>query len=463
MTGVEVPQTPRSFRNRCAHASAMFLFSALIFIPFQQALTLDIGFPLKISELLAAIGILLALIGAPTRLFLGRGAWIVAALLGITTVSSLWNGIATDFSFTSDAYPRGLSFDLIQYTIYAFFALVFALSVSSMLKPATVLNAFGWAVRLVVIYCAIQFIAWLVFSNSLEFIGGNVQLGSQYGIKLPRNGPLREGNYLGFFAVVCAFFLVRARDAVGVVGAVALVFYSQSTGALVGLCVGIIVGIILRPTWRKAVSLGSCLAIASGVVALVPALRHVAIGQLTKLGLIPNNLGDSYVYSLRSRSVNAETGFRMIGENPVLGVGQGRYAYHYDSYLDRTGLPENFGTTYVRPIANNVYAQIAAETGVIALMLFAALLLALLFWLRRTSSALVGAAAAICVGVIAFPAWTNLMLWAVIAACMACARHFDDEDENSDAPPSTRRARAGYERSRRWTVDLFPDRRSTIA
>lgn len=445
-----------SFRDRCVQLSAICLFAALVFVPFQQGLTIDVGFPLKISEPLAIVGILLAIIGHPTRLFAGRGAWIVGALLGVTLISSIWNGIVTDLAFINDAYPRGLIFDLAQYTAYAILALVFALALSAMLKPADVLSAFGWAVRLVVIYCLIQLVAWFVFSSPLEIIGGNVQLGSQYGMKMPRNGPLREGNYLGLFAVVSVFLLVRARDAIGVACAVALIIYSQSTGALVGLCVGIVAGIILRPTWRKAILLAVCVVMASGVVALVPALRRVAVGQLTKLGLIPNTLGDSYAYSLRSRSVNAETGFRMIGENPVLGVGQGRYAYHYESYLDRTGLPTNFGATYVRPIANNVYAQIAAETGVVALILFIALLVALLIRLRRSSSALVGAASAICVGAIAFPAWTNLMLWAAIAACMTCAVPSGNNHGCADELATTRRARNRAERSRQWSVEIAP-------
>ena len=107
---------------------------------------------------------------------------------------------------------------------------------------------------------------------------------------------------------------------------------------MAGVFVGIVAGVILRPTWRKLIVAGLIAAVAVLTAFVVPAVNRLVRGQLTKLGLIENEFGPSYTYSLRHRSVQADTGFAMAEDKPILGVGQGRYAYYFDEYLDRTGL-----------------------------------------------------------------------------------------------------------------------------
>jgi O-antigen ligase len=91
----------------------------------------------------------------------------------------------------------------------------------------------------------------------------------------------------------------------------------------------------------------------------------------------------------------------------------------------------------VRPIANNVYAQIAAETGFIALLVFVGLLGYLVFQARKESDATLGLIVATAVGLIAFPAWTGLPIWTVIGAVIVLvspARPRDDHPQNQPEP-----------------------------
>lgn len=429
------------------------LYLAIALIPFQQALTIDIGFPLKMSELLAIAGVISYVIERRFRILQSRLEWPIIVMAAIVVASSVYAAATTNGGARPEGYPQGLLFDLAQYTGYALLAMSFALALGAVLTPESFSSAIGWAVRLAFIYAAVQIIVWAVGGSFVELVNGNFQLGSQYGVRIPRNGSFREGNYLGFFAATSLFFLVRARDLVGGALAVLLVFYSQSTGAMVGIIAAIVVSVLLRPSRRKLIVLSSAIVVSAIIAVVVPAVNRLVTGQLTKLGLIENNLGPSYGYSLRSRSVNAETGFQMAFSNPILGVGQGRYSLYFDEYIDRTGLPDNLDATNVRHIANNAYAQIAAETGLIALAAFAVLLCALLYSVRKFSASLVAVVVALGVGLVAFPAWTNVTAWAVIGGLMSHVHH-----TRTQAPDiaGSRRALRQTLSARETYISLFP-------
>lgn len=428
--------------------SEWLLLLAVICIPFQQALTLDIGFPLKASELLVAAGIFSFVVERRGRIIDYRPTWLIFSIAVVVLLSSVFVAITTDGSISNAAYPHGLTFDLAQYTAYAIMALMTAIAITAVLSPRDIAIGIGWAVRIAVVYVMIQLIAWGAGSGVIEAINGNFQMGSQYGVRLPRNGPFREGNYLGFFAATALFIAARSKDILGVILAVLLVFFSQSTGAMVGIVLAIIAMIILRPTVRKLIVAAVAAVVIALVVFMVPVLNRLVAGQLTKLGLIENQFGAAYGYSLRARTVNAETGFRMGFHNSVFGVGQGRYEYHYDEYIDRSGLPDNFGVNTVRQIANNAYAQIASETGLIALLLFSIMLFTILVKVRRDSGALVAVVVSLSVGLIAFPAWTNLTAWVVIGGLFAFAKAYDANAHNPAAlAESSGRRAARYVRS----------------
>lgn len=414
------------------------LFWAIVFLPFQQALTLDLGFPLKISEVLAISGIVAALVAHRHRRRITVPVWLIVALGGVVVLSSCWNLIVgSAVTASAEMYPRGLTFDLLLYTAYAGFALAFCIAVALFMDVQLVLKALAWAVRLAALYVVLQLLFWMFGIHILEVLNGNIQLGSLYGLRLPRNGPFLEGNYLGFFAIAGFFATLKSRDWVGVGLAVLLFFYSQSTSAFVAACGAVVAIVILRPTRRKALIAGAALVFVVVIAAIVPPVTRFVTAQLTKLGIIENNLGEAFGYSLRGRTANAETGFAMAWERPLFGVGQGRYAAHYWDYLDRSGLPGNFGQNVVRPIANNVYAQIAAETGFIALLVFIGLLGYLVFQARKESDATLGLIVATAVGLIAFPAWTGLPIWTVIGAVIVLvspALPRDDHPQNQPEP-----------------------------
>lgn len=412
---------------------------AVAALPFQQALTLDVGFPLKLTEIFAVAAILAAAIERRRGWRQLPTIWLLVLLGTLVVLSTLWAIIQTGESAPTAAYPRGLYLDVVLYAGYGLLSIMFAAVVGLVMDPRQLGNAIGWAVRLAALYCVVQFVLWSVGSDALALVNGNVQLGSLYASAIPRNGPLLEGNYLGFIAAFALFLCWRSRDFWGIAICVLLTLYSQSTGAVIAIAVGLVAVVILRPRKRLVIVAASTVIVGVFAFTLIPFLRRFATVQLTKLGLIPNELGEAFGYSLRGRTANAETGLAIAADHPILGVGPGRYALHFHDYLDLSNLPDNYGQNLVRPIANNVYAQIAAEFGFPALIVFVLILALLLLRARTDSDGLVGMVAAIAVGLMAFPAWSGFPVWIGIAAAIACTRGGTDdvmEVETVPADPS---------------------------
>lgn len=396
------------------------LWLAIVCLPLQQALTLSVGFPLKLTEVFAIAGLVAAVVQQRRGYFVLPSTWMIAGIAAVTLLSTVWTALAPDPANPPPrAYPRGLMLDLFLYTGYAALAMAFCIAVAVLVPATRLVSAVKIAVRLAAAYTALQLVLWVFSSNFLTHLNGNLQLGALYGIQLPRNGPFLEGNYLGFFAAAAIFVVVRGKDWWGLGLALALFFYSQSTGAFVAIAVALVAVVLLRPRLRTILFACAVGVIGIVIALVVPPANRFVVAQLTKLGLIENNIGVAFGWSLRGRTANAETAFSMAADNPFFGVGQGRYAAHYWQYLDLSGLPSNFASWVVRPIANNVYAQIAAETGLVALALFIALLGYLMFRARAESGTALGFIVAVAVCIIAFPTWTGLPLWTMLAIAIA--------------------------------------------
>ncbi|WP_166649599.1 MULTISPECIES: O-antigen ligase family protein [unclassified Rathayibacter] len=413
------------------------LLGSVVLLPFQQAATLSVGFPLKLSEIFAVLGIgLLALEGRSRQR--RNPAAPLMVVIGVIVLLSLLRAEVSSSNDSAEGYPLGLAVDAVVYSAYAVLALVLAYSLSTLVDVKRVVRAYLIGVRLAAIYAAVQAVLWFAGSTLLSTLNGATQTGTLYGLALPRNGPFLEGNYFGFFAAAGVFIAMYAKDRTGLVLSIALVLYSQSSGATLGVVVGLLVLVALRPQ-IKTTSIISFFAVVVVVAATaIPAVGLYAQRQLIKVGLSQNTLNESLGYSIRSRSANADTGFAMGIGNPMLGVGPGRYGANYFDYLDRTGLPAGFGQRAIRPIANNVYAHIASELGLIALALFGLMLALLLVRAFRRSGPIFGLVTFVVVAMVAAPAWTGLPIWIVLAIVMAVV---SDERSAAAVSPSGVRVR----------------------
>jgi putative inorganic carbon (HCO3(-)) transporter len=93
--------------------------------------------------------------------------------------------------------------------------------------------------------------------------------------------------------------------------------------------------------------------------------------------------------SFQERKLYALTAWAMFLDYPLLGVGAGNYTVHFDRYADQVGFSAR---DYEQPgevhYPHNLYLEIAAETGLVGLAVFAAAVIAAFLSLRRARSVL---------------------------------------------------------------------------
>ncbi|ABU59157.1 O-antigen ligase family protein [Roseiflexus castenholzii] len=112
------------------------------------------------------------------------------------------------------------------------------------------------------------------------------------------------------------------------------------------------------------------------ILPLIGALLYVAppefrarFGTLDEV-LPGNNAGAYADSSIQGRSVKAEVAIAIVADNPIFGVGRGNYRLHYRDYINEI---EGAGSNTERD-AHNLYLEVAAEQGIVGLVVFVGLL-----------------------------------------------------------------------------------------
>jgi len=412
------PALPASFASK-------LMFAAVCFLPFQQALTVPIGFPLKLSEITGLLAVAMYVLEGRKGEHRYSGAGLQWSLLVIAILSTVSWLLAGPPARTAEGYDRGLDQDMLLSLAYAVIVVAVSWYAGTRLGPVWIARGFGIATWVAASYSALQLVLHLAGAASLlSAVQGTTQLGAAYGVSMSRNGPFLEGNYLGFFAGVALLLALRRRARMTAVVAAFLLLYSQSTVALVGVAAGLLLVSLLRPSGKIAGAVSAILLVGLAAVTFVPVLSVFATRQLGKLGLVSSpELGASIEYSMQNRTETTQRGIDMSASFPVLGVGPGRYGY-WDQFFSLSG-----GAAGGRGIANNAYIQVLAEIGAPAFVCFVALLVVLLVRtarLERTELALVGFVI-VCLN--ASPSWTAFPIWFVIAYLATTRKAVDADDE----------------------------------
>lgn len=197
--------------------------------------------------------------------------------------------------------------------------------------------------------------------------GGMLEDNNDFALALVMNVPLLW--YLGIEAAARPW--VRRATQVAVALTIVTVLLTHSRGAFLAL-----VMTALWIAWRSGRLGRAVLALGACVLAfLLLAPAHV----LERLSTI----GDTQESSANARLIAWSTALRMIGDNPVLGVGLRNFQPRFPEY---SVIP--LGPSSQTYVAHNSYLQIWAESGSMAFLVYL-LLLASVFvacaWVRRTS------------------------------------------------------------------------------
>ncbi|HXF05571.1 MAG TPA: O-antigen ligase family protein [Blastocatellia bacterium] len=149
----------------------------------------------------------------------------------------------------------------------------------------------------------------------------------------------------------------------------ALVF-TYSRGGILALAVVVLLAVIMKKIKPRHLVLGFILFLPLWLV--VPREFEGRLSTLKQLIPGADETSMDVDTSFRERVLLMQVAWEMFRDHPVLGVGAGNYSEHYEDYAQRIGSTvssyEDFGQ---RRFPHSLYLEIAAETGLVGLLLFA--------------------------------------------------------------------------------------------
>jgi O-antigen ligase len=384
-------------------------------LPLTYAMTVRLGFPLKIYELaLIALAVISAAAGrfrvvpgvwryvAPLAAFLALGCVVLAVRLAVPLDTFTTTG------FTARVGPTGDAVLKIAYWCFAIFAMVVVATlmyespertVRLWLRGANCAAVYGWILTL---SSALQLPAPLL--PGME----RPQVIDIAGLQIFRGGTFEEGNYFALYLLTSLAIALwqRWRRTAWLLSAT--VFITFSTANVAGLALLLAIHMLGQRagtrdirTWVRTAG-----ALAGGVLLITAIL--FATGYLETFFIA--KLTGAQFGSKLDRLDTTVAGLRMAADHPFTGVGLSHYGYNYRPYQ----LTDLFDATRpVKPIANNPWVELLAETGLIGVTLF--FVFAARVWATVRTPALAplrAGLASIALGLLTFPSITMTFLWA---------------------------------------------------
>jgi O-antigen ligase len=227
---------------------------------------------------------------------------------------------------------------------------------------------------------------WAVASGDLGPGGASMRVFGTFAQPNPFAGYL---NFALPLALALTLFAYDARERWVAGGASVLLLGAQtlanSRGGLLGLLAAVVVTAAIGWRRERLMAIVAAVGIPLGLVAwfthLIPTRIETALVRQVRVGSIgdicqPNNANFSTV----ERLVHWIAGLRMFAAHPLLGVGAGNYNAAYPRYTPSLSCwPEGLGQ------AHNYYINVAAETGLLGVLTFLAVVAAVL-WLGWAAS-----------------------------------------------------------------------------
>lgn len=410
------------------YSSSSLLFGLLLFfLPFGQALTLNIGFPLKISEIFLILIIGQLLLGY--KLFIPKQTYVYITLILLLIVASLISIVINsfweyDYALSLHRVKLGAWGDTVFKLFYLILAwLLFVISNSKFsLNNKFILDCWTWGTVISAIYCWYLFISGFLGIPEILLPGmdESPQVMNFNGASIIRCGTFKEGNYMGLYLfIMSAVFLFQKKYLLSfIIGLTILTTFSTAGLICIFIFWAIISLIYIIKNKLYSIFVFFVFFNVISYLAIINTNNPVKNLIIKKVFTNEEELKGSdqkYQWSKNERKESSITGLKIGINNPFWGVGLSNYSLHFDEYYsDLKYKNENFIAK--KPIINNIYIEIFAETGIIGFiiwLLFLYLLVRKLFishnWILGVASLLVFTY------FIAFPTFTMFYVWVYFA------------------------------------------------
>lgn len=399
----------------------------LLFLPFTQALTINIGFPLKISEFVLFGLILVILVQGKLNpqmsLIFHKNKTILFFLFWVS-LSYLVNFFWV-YNYNFKIFPNRISpsIDSLLKLVYIFLAVSsYFISTAYISKNISILKYWVHGAVLAALY------GWYLFISSgfnlpyFKLIGMDEDPQTLYGFI--RCGTFKEGNYFGLYlliSAVIAFYLRKTRLAIFLLASIISTFSSISIiSAILFLLI-----ILRKKILQKKVFIYSALILPFIILTFIQLKQTKFYNEYIVAKLAePSNVLSSRNISKVDRTLTARIAFNLGLNNPIFGVGPYNYGLHYDQYNDyetkianiNNDIVDFFERTNKRAIPNNVYLELWAEYGIIGFIIFTLFLLnCFITAIKGKNIFLIGGFFSLLLSLNAFPSFTLLFIWGFLA------------------------------------------------
>ena len=408
-----------------------FYILFLVFLPFTQALTISIGFPLKFSEILLFVLLIFYMFnGKMSKIFwnfLVEYKILIFFLFWATLsffVNTFWN-----YNYPLKVIPVRLSPVLDSLLRLCYIVLnicAFFVTCNALINHQNILKY--WIIGAVIA----SIYAWYLFISSglnlpyIKLFGMDENPLSLHGFI--RCGTFKEGNFFGLYLLLSAIISFHIKKTKTGIFLLLTIITTFSTITIISTIVFLV--FIFRRIFLKKklffIIIFSIPVLIFGTIFLSKTV-YVKTNVISKINKPSNKLANGN-FSKVDRTLTARIAYFQAVNNPIFGVGPYNYGLHYDEYNDsKKYILDNsewslifFKRQNLRAIPNNVYLEVFAEYGIIGFLIFV-IFLAKIFYtsIKNKNDIITGGLIAIFISFNAFPSFIMLFIWVFLAIPVA--------------------------------------------
>jgi hypothetical protein len=416
----------QSSRPRTLSSTTLLAAQAVMLsLPFMSVLSINVGFPLKIYEIVIALSTCFAFVSQRFVMFdrtiLKRGFlfFLYAVVALVINVEILDSKEAYDYLARFSPFVDGIL--KCFYVLLCFLGFNLAAGAAERAPQRIVRFWLMGATASAAIH--LLFFSLTAAGYAVPRLPGmptfpsDVQFQTFMGITAFRAGTFMEGNYAGPFFVLSLLVALHARAYRLALLYFACILASFSTTALIGLMVA---GVYYAFSQRKNVVPIILLCVAFALFASSPLYDSIVKQKL-------NDQSESSSSTVRKKQFY--DALDLFAQHPILGLGISQYGLYVEGdtvyrIVNGTDGP-SLNVSLSKSIPNSVYVELISEFGGIGIVLFVFLLVPTLKLARQCPSIYLRAGVvAILVFWLASPTFTLMYYWAFFGVICGITRNW---------------------------------------